>query len=319
MNTRSEPVLSVVVPVYNEAASLPRFLASLRAVLTSLDVAYEIIFVDDGSLDASARLITEFCAHDHHARLLKLTRNFGKEIATTAGIHVANGDAILMLDADGQHPVNAIPQFVNKWQCGAMVVVGKRSGRKASLVKRIRSKLFYGLFHLVAGVELDANASDFRLIDKRVQIEFNRMSERNRITRGLVDWLGYEREYVVYQENPRLAGNAAQSFRKLCKLAIDSAISLSISPLYITAYIGAVVLPLATLLGLGMLLNWGLHDPLHLHATGSAYLNVLVLWLIGVLLVSQGIIGLYLSHIHTETQNRPLYIVDEENSKGFAA
>ncbi len=166
----------------------------------------------------------------------------------------------------------------------------------------------------MAGVTLEPDTSDFRLIDKAVQAEFNRISEHNRITRGLIDWLGYERHYVAYDEKARADGNAGYSTRKLFKLAIDSMVSLSISPLYITAYIGAIVLPLATALGLAMVVNFLLRDPLHIHATGGAYLVVLLLFLIGVLLVSQGIIGLYLSHIHTETQNRPLYVIDNENA-----
>lgn len=315
MSDQTLLVLSVVVPVYNEAASLPRFIASLRPVLADLGVTYELIFVDDGSRDDSVRIITELCTRDKRIRLLKLTRNFGKEIATTAGIHVAQGDAILTLDADGQHPVEAIPRFVHAWQRGAMVVVGRRTVRRASVGKRVASRTFYSLFRLFTGVSLDPNESDFRLIDKRVQNEFNRMNERNRITRGLIDWLGYDRQYVTYEEQDRLGGRATYSAKKLVKLAVDSAISLSISPLYITAYIGAIVLPLATLLGVGMLLDWMLRDPLHLHATGSAYLIVLLLWLIGVLLLSQGIIGLYLSHIHTEAQDRPLYIVDDTKSR----
>lgn len=316
MSNRTQSVLSVVVPVYNEAAGLERFHASLAAVLAGAPLAYEILYVDDGSVDGSGKLIAGFHAKDSRVRLLKLTRNFGKEIATTAGIHAARGDAILILDADGQHPVEAIPQFVKKWQQGAKVVVGKRTERQASAVKRIGSKLFYGLYSRLMGVRLDPDSSDFRLIDRSVQLEFNRMNERNRMTRALIDWLGYDRQYVSYQENDRLAGAATYSFRKLSKLAVDSAISLSTSPLYLVAYIGAVVLPVSTVLGLGMVTNFILHDPLGLHATGGAYMIVLILFLVGVLLVSQGIIGLYLSHIHTETQNRPLYVVDEVNSKG---
>jgi hypothetical protein len=197
-------------------------------------------------------------------------------------------------------------------------VVGRRTNRRASALKRLGSKLFYGAFRRMTGISIDPDTSDFRLIDKQVQVAFNKMTERNRITRGLIDWLGYERTYVEYQENQRMAGTSPYSFRKLFKLAIDSAISLSISPLYLTAYIGAIVLPLATLLGIGMIANYLLSDPLHVHATGGAYLMVLILFLVGILLVSQGIIGLYLSHIHTETQNRPLYIVDDRSTEGLS-
>jgi hypothetical protein len=140
------------------------------------------------------------------------------------------------------------------------------------------------------------------------------MTERNRITRGLIDWLGYDRDYIKFRAKPRQSGQPAYSFRKLSKLAVDSVVSMSLSPLYITAYIGAVVLPLAILTGIVMLINVLLGDPLGLHATGSAYLVVLLVSLMGVVMLSQGIIGLYLSHIHTETQNRPLYIVDRDNS-----
>jgi polyisoprenyl-phosphate glycosyltransferase len=316
MNKRSQPVLSVVVPVYNEAAGIKLFHESLRSVLETGGSDYEIIYVDDGSLDASGDIIGKWSDDDERIRLLRLTRNFGKEIAITAGLHAARGDAILMLDADGQHPVGTIPQFVAKWQQGAKVVMGSRSGRKASLLKRLGSKLFYRMFRLFTGISMDSDVSNFCLIDKSVQAEFNRMNEHNRITRGLIGWLGYERAYVSYDENPRLVGTATYSFRKLFKLAIDSVISFSRSPLYLVAYIGVIVLPLATLLGLGMVINYLLGDPLNLHATGGAYLIVLILWLVGILLVSQGIIGLYLSQIHSETQNRPLYVVDDARSKG---
>lgn len=314
MNDRSNPVLSVVIPVYNEAASLRSLHASLRTVLESLDMTYEVIFVDDGSLDGSQQALDDIRATDKAVRALFLSRNFGKEIAITAGLHRASGKAILTLDADGQHPVELIPEFIKRWQAGAKVVVGVRlSNVREGMLKRYGSRLFYRLM----GLNLTPGATDFRLIDHSVQRDFALLTERNRITRGLIDWLGYPQEYIPFAAKPRLMGKASYSPRKLFKLAIDSTISLSISPLYLTAYLGAVVLPLSTLLGLGMIIDWLVGDPLHLHATGGAYLSVLILWLIGVLLVSQGIIGLYLSHIHAETQNRPLYVIDKTKTKGW--
>lgn len=312
MKNRNQPVLSVVVPFYNEAAGIRQFHEHLMTVLQAAPLSFEVLYVDDGSLDNSAAVVAELEAADPCVKLLQLTRNFGKEVATTAGIHAARGQAVLTLDADGQHPVEAIPRFVAKWQHGAKVVVGVPTNRHAGLFKRLGSRLFYGVFRRVTGLRLTSEATDFRLIDQEVQAEFNRLTERNRISRGLIDWLGYPQDQVRYAENPRLAGEITYSFGKLFKLAIDSAISLSTSPLYLVAYIGIVVLPVATVLGLGMLINAGLGDPLGLHATGGAYLMVLILWLAGVLLVSQGIIGLYLSHIHAETQNRPLYVVRKQ-------
>jgi glycosyltransferase involved in cell wall biosynthesis len=319
MNARHLTVLSVVIPLYNEASTLPHLYASLRPVLEGLGISYEVIFVDDGSADGSAKVLAEMHKTDKMIRVLRLSRNFGKEIAITAGLHRARGEAILSLDADGQHPVELIPEFISRWQAGAKVVVGVRhSNQREGFLKRYGSKLFYWLFNSSMGLRLTPGATDYRLIDRTVQHDFGLLTERNRITRGLIDWLGYPQEHIPFSANPRHGGEASYSPKKLVKLAVDSAISLSISPLFITAYIGAVVLPLATLLGLGMVADWLLGDPLHLHATGGAYLTVLVLWLIGVILVSQGIIGLYLSHIHTETQNRPLYVVNEGESEGWA-
>jgi glycosyltransferase involved in cell wall biosynthesis len=317
MSTRPQPVLSVVIPAYNEAASLPHIYALLKPVLEGLNLTYEIIFVNDGSTDGSAAVLVDLHASDKAVHILTLSRNFGKELAVTAGLHRARGQAILTLDADGQFPVDRIPAFVEAWRDGAKVVVGRRSGRQVGFTKRLYTAFFYGVFRRVTGLHIDADLTDFRLIDQEVQAQFNRMTEHSRITRGLIDWLGYDRAYIPYAENSRQHGTATYSFRKLCRLALDSTISLSVSPLYITAYIGAIVLPLATLLGLGMLVDWVSGDPLHLHATGGAYLTVFILWLVGILLVSQGIIGLYLSHIHTEAQDRPLYVVDETYSKGW--
>lgn len=318
MAKTNDPLISVVVPVYNEAMGLQAFHDSLVTVLEAEgSPKYQVIYVDDGSTDGTAKLVRELHAQNPAVSLVKLSRNFGKEIATTAGIHEAVGDCTITVDADGQMPVGLIPEFLRRWQGGNKVVIGLREqNRQAGLVKRLGSKLFYWLVNRFAGVKLVAGATDFRLIDRTVQQEFVRMTEHGRITRGLVDWLGYDRQYVPYRENPRLHGEASYSFRKLFKLAVDSVISLSVSPLFIAAYIGAVVLPVSVLIGLVMLVNALLNDPLAWHTTGSAYVVVLLLFLVGVLLVSQGIIGLYLSHIHTETQNRPLYVVDQANSVG---
>ncbi|MEO8105514.1 MAG: glycosyltransferase family 2 protein [Candidatus Saccharibacteria bacterium] len=317
MTSPSSIVLSVVIPVYNESPGLLTFHNLLQAVVGQVyPDKYEIIYCDDGSQDGTADIIKQLAKTNSRVSLIKLSRNFGKEIATTAGIHHARGQAIMTIDADGQHPVELIPQFITRWKAGSRVVIGLRTANtQEGLVKRLGSKLFYKIFTRLTRIQLIPGSTDFRLIDRTVQREFMRMTERNRITRGLIDWLGFERTFIEFTAKPRLAGEAGYSFKKLVKLAIDSMVSLSISPLYITAYIGAVVLPASVVGGLGMLINLLLNDPLHLQATGSAYVMILLLFLVGVLLVSQGIIGLYLSHIHTETQNRPLYIIDSDQAE----
>ncbi len=321
MTTKAhDNLLSVVVPLYNERAGLAAFHESLVKVLNQVaPQSYEIIYCDDGSTDGTGTLVADWHKQDERVKLLTLSRNFGKEIATSAGIHAAQAQAIIMIDGDGQHPVELIPEFVAKWQAGSKVVIGIRtSNQKEGLIKRWGSKLFYRVLNRFTGMKMVPGSADFRLIDATVQQEFVRLTERNRMTRGLIDWLGYERDYIPFKANARATGEYGYSFGKLLKLAVDGVVSLSISPLYITAYIGAVVLPLSILLGAVMLINLFFGDPLGLHATGSAYVMVVVLFLVGVLLVSQGIIGLYLSHIHTETQNRPLYIVDTHRSLGVS-
>jgi dolichol-phosphate mannosyltransferase len=311
----TKPTLSVVVPLYNEQASIETFHIALQGVLDALKMPYEIIYCNDGSTDKTLSKIVAIAEKHKSVKYLSLSRNFGKELAITAGIHAAQGEATLMLDADGQHPVKRIPEFVEHWQGGAKVVVGVRtSNDHRSVVKNLGSNLFYKLFNRFSGAQLVPGSTDFRLIDQTVQRDFLRLTERNRITRGLIDWLGYQQEYIYFAANERIAGEPTYPLTRLMKLSVDSVISLSVSPLYFVAYIGAFVLPLSLLLGLVMLVNALVGDPLNFHATGSAYVAVLTLCLVGILMVSQGIIGLYLSHIHAESQNRPLYIVDETKS-----
>ncbi len=316
MSDKNGVLLAIVVPVYNEGSNLKSFNEQLVKQAESVSSnSYEIIYIDDGSQDHSGVLLKDFCEANKNLRLISFSRNFGKEIATTAGIHEAEAQAIMTIDADGQHPIELISEFIKKWKAGAKVVIGVRnSNHGEGFVKRYGSKLFYKIFNRLTKVRLIEGSTDYRLIDSSVQQEFIKMTERSRITRGLIDWLGYKRDYIKFDANPRLSGEAGYSFRKLLKLAIDSTISMSLSPLYISAYIGAAVLPLSVLTGLFMIIDALIGDPLHLKATGSAYIVVFLVFLVGILLVSQGIIGLYLSHIHTETQNRPLYIVDKGRS-----
>jgi glycosyltransferase involved in cell wall biosynthesis len=315
----TKQLISIVIPLYNESANLPLLHDSLRTVLAGVpDYDFEIVYVNDGSQDDSLRELQAIATHNDAIRIISLSRNFGKEVATTAGLHAAKGDAIITLDADGQHPVELIPQFIERWQAGSKVVIGVRTSNQGEgLTKRYGSKVFYRVMNRLSGTHLVPGSSDFRLIDHVVQQEFMRMTERNRITRGLVDWLGYQRDYIDYVANPRVHGDAGYSFQRLVKLFIDSIVSLSISPLYIAAYLGAFVLPVSVLLGLFMAVDKLVGDPFNLRLTGGAFVMVLMLFLIGVLLLSQGIIGLYLSHIHSETQNRPLYVIDQHNSKGL--
>jgi polyisoprenyl-phosphate glycosyltransferase len=310
-----ERLISIVIPCYNEADNISPFYKSLESSLAEMSYPFEIIFVNDGSQDNTLVNIQKLAKRDKRIKIVSLSRNFGKEIATTAGLHYAKGDAIIMIDGDGQHPPDVIPKFIDHWKKGARIVIGVRSkNQKEGMVKKLGSKLFYAMFNRFTGSRLAPGSTDFRLIDKIVRDEFIKLTERNRITRGLIDWLGFNREFVSFTANPRLSGSATYSFSKLLKLALDSFVSLSLTPLYFSLYLGLFILPLSFLLGLFSVIEMLIGDPLNLHIKGSAYLIILTIFLMGILLVSQGIIAVYLSHIHTETQNRPLFILDRKSS-----
>lgn len=313
----SSPLISVIVPLHNEAAGLERFHQALREQLLTLrEFQFEVIYCDDGSVDGTSGVLHEISKDDAIVRVVSLSRNFGKELAITAGLRHAQGVAAIALDGDGQHPIELLPEFIAKWQAGAKVVVGLRSERgQATALKRIGSKVFSRIIRFTTRLQFMPNATDYRLVDRVVIDEFNMLTEHNRISRGLIDWLGYEQSYITFTPKPRLHDQPAYSFSKLSKLAVDSIISLSSSPLYVVAIIGAIILPISIILGLVMIFDALAGDPFGWEVTGSGYLAVALLFLSSLILMTQGIIGLYLMHVHSETQNRPLYIIDKANSR----
>ena len=317
--TQKHPELSVVVPAYNEQDNIESILKQLHDVLDTF-ISFEIIFVNDGSRDKTLDILHNVAGKDKAVKIISFSRNFGKELATSAGIHYAKGDAIIMVDADGQFPPELIPEFVKKWRDGAQIVTGVRmSNQKEGFVKRYGSKLFYKLMSGLAGAKLTAGATDFRLIDRAVQQEFFRFSERSRMTRGLIDWVGFKEDFIEFHARERMAGEASYKVSKLIKLALNSFVSLSLAPLYFSGWAGIIITPLAFLIGLFIgIEQFALDDPLNLNVTGTAMLGVLILFFVGILLISQGLIALYISHIHTETQNRPLYIVDRRASRNIS-
>jgi len=315
--TTHKPVLSLVIPIYNEADGLVDFHASVLDVLKSLSpkISYEIIYCDDGSSDGSAKVLSEIAAKDETVSVILFSRNFGKESALSAGISQATGEAILTLDGDGQHPVELIPDFLAAWRDGARVVIGVRKSSKESLLKRVESKLFYSFFNSLSTQKLVPQSTDFRLIDQSVQTEFLKLDESNRITRGLIDWLGFERTYIGYEQKERVGGQPGYSQRKLIQLAMNSIVSLSPRPLYLLGYLGVILTVLALVVGITVIVEQLLlGDPLAWKFTGTAMLGILLLFFVGIILISQGILAIYISHIHTESKRRPLYIIDRSRS-----
>lgn len=318
MEQRPLMLLSVVVPMYNESEGVNTFHYDilLPEVLKVAKKSFEIIYVNDGSKDNTLNLLTKIAATDKSVKVVNLSRNFGKEIATTAGISVASGKATIIMDGDGQHPPTALGEFLEKWEKGAQVVVGVReTNQKEGVVKKWGSKVFYTIFNSTSGSEIVPRSTDFRLIDQVVRTEFLRFTERQRITRGLIDWLGFKREYVTFHSPARLAGEASYKTSQLVRLAINSFVSLSLKPLFIFGWMGVVITLLSLAIGLFIIIEqFILADPLALNFTGPALLGIFTSFLIGLVLTSQGMIAIYLSHVHGQTQERPLFVIDPANS-----
>lgn len=315
----TELKISVVVPLFNESAGIESFHKSLIKILEqTMEISYEVIYCDDGSSDNTDTIVLSCCRIDPRIKFIKLSRNFGKENALSAGLAQATGDAVLMIDGDGQHPVELIPQFIEAWQAGAQVVVGLTGNKQNGTLKRLESKLFYKLFNIITGQKLQPGSTDFRLIDQAVRQEFMRLHESGRITRGLIDWLGFKRQYVYFNTKPRLTGTAGYSHRKLLGLAANSFVSLSPAPLFLFGYLGVLIAIASFILGAAVFIEQlVLPDPWNWNFTGTAMLGILIIFLVGVVLMSQGILSLYISHIHTQSKQRPLYIIDYSQSVGI--
>ena len=316
----SKKMLSVIVPIHNEAEGINDFInKSLLPVVEKLNLNYEIILINDGSTDNSLKILQKLSNENKHIKTLSLSRNFGKEPALSAGLKYAKGDAALTIDADGQQPPNLIPKFVEKWEHGAEIVTGVRSHyTKHGLIPKIGSKLFYKILRAMGNKATVPGSTDFRIIDRVVIDEFNNFSERNRITRGLIDWLGFKQEYIEYVYGIRTTGKPSYNFKKLFRLAVDSFVSMSTTPLVIFGYLGIFITIGSFILGLFCIINqYILNDPLKLYWNGSIQLAIFITFLIGLLMISPSITALYISHIHAETQNRPLFVVNKKESRNL--
>jgi glycosyltransferase involved in cell wall biosynthesis len=309
------PLVSLVVPVHNELGNLAWHHEKIVDFLRTEKIKHEIIYVDDGSNDGSLEAIKKLADQDPDIRYISLSRNFGKEAATSAGIRQSKGDAVIMIDADGQHPVELVGAFLKDWQNGYDVVVGlRKQNKKEGLVKRYGSKLHYWILSSLTNGDTIPGSTDFRLIDRKVANEFNRLTEHNRITRGLIDWLGFKKSYVAFTSPARHSGKATYNFKKLVRLALHSFISQSTKPLQLTGVLGAIVTVAAAVTGIFLLIeNYVLGDPLNLAITGTAMLALFLSFLVGLVLICQWLLALYVESIHNETQNRPLYVISEKS------
>ena len=308
-------LITIVIPLYNESGNLVWHHDKISKYCKVQNINTEIVYVNDGSVDDSLEIVKKIAKGDTSVRYLSLSRNFGKEAATTAGLKASTGDAVVLIDADGQHPIEKLGEFIKKWREGYDVVVGiRKSNSKEGLVKRYGSMLYINMFNAITKDKTKQGSTDFRLLDRTVVNEFNLLTERNRITRGLIDWLGFKRCYIDFVAPARHSGKATYSFTKLVKLALHSFTSQSTKPLQFTGYLGSLVTIFSSLIGIFLLIEKYLfNDPLKLAISGSALLAIFLSFLVGLVLICQWLLAIYIESIHNETQNRPLYFVSEQS------
>ncbi|MEQ1574173.1 MAG: glycosyltransferase family 2 protein [Vicinamibacterales bacterium] len=305
----SVPLLSVIVPVFNESQVIGIFYdRATRALAAIPGVTYELIFVDDGSSDDSYQQLTAFARGDAHVGVVRFSRNFGHQIAITAGLDLARGDCLAVIDADLQDPPEVIGEMVEQWRAGADVVYGVRSDRDGEgRMKLLTASLFYRLLNVITKVQIPVDVGDFRLLSRRAADHLRQLREHDRFVRGLVSWIGFRQVGLPYRRDRRHAGETKYPYRKMLKFAADGITSFSAMPLKLATWMGYAASGLAFLY-LGSVF---VQKMLGYTVEGWATIMVAVLFLGGVQLIGLGIIGEYIGRIYTESKGRPLYIVDE--------
>ncbi|QHW32959.1 glycosyltransferase family 2 protein [Paenibacillus rhizovicinus] len=306
---------SIIIPMYNEEAVIQETYRRLKKVMSSTGQTYELLFINDGSKDRSAKIIEEYGYWDETVKLIDFSRNFGHQIAITAGMDYASGDAVIIIDADLQDPPELILQMIEKWQEGFEVVYatrGKRNGE--SRFKIWSASAFYRILRASTDIDIPVDTGDFRLMDRKVVDQMKRLPENNRFVRGLVSWVGFRQTSIMYERDERLAGETKYPLRRMIKLCLDGITSFSYKPLKLAGYMGAA------LSGIGFLfLLYVLYLAIFTHATMKGWPSLMGIMLIfnGFILVMLGILGEYVGRIYDETKGRPLYIV--RDAYGFAA
>lgn len=303
------PQFSVVVPIHNEVENIPELYERLSGVMSGLHQSYEIIVVNDGSTDASLPLLHGLHARDARVKIVSLARNFGHQIALSAGLDHARGEAVIMMDADLQDPPEVIPEFVRRWEEGYQVVYGTRRERKENAFKRFAYAAFYRLLRKVSAVEIPLDSGDFSLIDARVADIVRAMPERARFIRGLRSWVGFSQVGIEYARPERHSGQPKYTFRKLVHLALDGLLSFSTAPLRIATFAGFLIAMLSFVAAVYYLSGTLLADKT---IPGFATTIIVVLFLGGVQLVTLGILGEYVGRMYEEVKARPMYVISEK-------
>jgi len=311
MNTAAKPVqlLSIVVPVYNESAVLGAFHERLSSTLAKMDLDAEILYVNDGSADGSLAVMTALRDADKRVGVINLSRNFGKELAMTAGFDQASGDAVVVIDSDLQDPPELIQDFVREWRAGYDVVYGTRTSRDGeSALKKVTAFLFYRLIQNASRVRIPVDTGDFRLMSRRAVDALNRVREQHRFMKGLFAWVGFREKSVPYERDQRFAGKSSFNYWKLWNFALEGVTSFTTAPLKFATYIGLAIAIGAFTYGTIIVYKTLVYgNPV----AGYPSLMVVMLFLGGIQLVGLGIVGEYLGRMFDETKQRPLYLIQD--------
>lgn len=298
---------SIVVPVYNEELVIMETYKRLKTVMDGLNEPYELIFVNDGSRDATAKIAGNICDTDKHVKFVDFSRNFGHQIAITAGMDYSTGDAIVVIDADLQDPPEIIPEMIRKWREGYDVVFGKRIKRQGeTFFKKLTAKVFYRFLKSMTEVDIPVDTGDFRLIDRKVCNALKEVNEKSRYVRGIISWLGFKSIGVEFVREKRFAGETKYPLKKMVKFAFDAVASFSYKPLKLASYAG-VTISIVSFLYLLVVLYQGLFT--NSTITGWASTLAVSLFFNGIILIILGIVGEYIGRIYDEVKGRPLYIV----------
>jgi len=309
-----KPTFTVIAPIYNELENIPELYPRIRDVMDQTGEPWELILVDDGSSDGSTEVIRKLAENDRRVRPVIFARNFGHQIAVTAGVDYSRGDAVVIIDADLQDPPEVILDLIAKWREGFEVVYAVREEREGETwFKKTTASLFYRLIHAITNVNIPLDTGDFRLMDKKVVAVMKQMREKHRFLRGMSAWVGFGQVGVKYKRKPRHAGISKYPIKKMIQFALNAITSFSYFPLQLATYIGFIAAGLSVL-AIPVIVILRL-------TTGTALLGqattlVMVLFLGGVQLISLGIIGEYIGRIYDESKNRPLYIVAEAPEDG---
>jgi dolichol-phosphate mannosyltransferase len=312
---RERPRLSVVIPVYNEQENLPVLYERLTAVLEDVGLSYEVLFVDDGSRDASLGLLRELAWADERVAVVELARNFGHQVAISAGLDHARGDGVIVMDADLQDPPEVLPRFIDSWLAGHDVVYAVREQRKEGWLMRLAYAAFYRLLQRVAQIDIPLDAGDFCIMDRQVVDLLTGMPERNRFVRGIRSWVGLDQVGLAYERHGRHAGRPKYTVSRLLYLALDGLVSFSFLPLRVITALGFLVSAISIVLAAAYTiqrLTVGLYPP------GFATLTVAIFLLSGIQLITIGVIGEYVGRIFEEVKQRPLYVVRRVIGRGAA-